>query len=250
MLQLEGVCKSFGVHEVVRDVDLRVELSSTTVLIGPSGCGKSTLLRLMIGLLTANTGRVVFDGTPLNAANVRQIRHRVGYVIQDGGLFPHMTAGQNVTLMARQLKWDRDRTEKRLEELAELTKFPRDGLNRYPVQLSGGQRQRVALMRALMLEPDLLLLDEPLAALDPMIRHELQADLRTIFDELGKTSVLVTHDLTEAAYFGHEMVLMRDGTIVQRGTFKQMLNEPAEPFVSEFIAAQRSHLDEWERQAN
>jgi osmoprotectant transport system ATP-binding protein len=167
----------------------------------------------------------------------------VGYVIQDGGLFPHLTASGNITLMARQLKWDGARIKDRLEALLTLTKFPRDGLARYPVQLSGGQRQRVALMRALMLDPDVLLLDEPLAALDPMIRYELQNDLRGIFQELSKTTVLVTHDLAEAAYFGDRIVLMREGEIVQQGTLEAMLRSPAEPFVTQFINAQRSHLD-------
>ena len=136
------------------------------------------------------------------------------------------------------------RTGQRLETLRELTKFPPDGLDRYPIQLSGGQRQRVALMRALMLDPDVLLLDEPLAALDPMIRHDLQTDLRAIFAELGKTTVVVTHDLAEADYFGDRMVMLRDGRLVQCGTLRQMIEQPADSFVTSFVNAQRSHLEE------
>jgi osmoprotectant transport system ATP-binding protein len=213
------------------------------VLIGPSGCGKSTLLRLMIGLLWPDTGTVRFDGTLVNRDSVATIRPRMGYVIQDGGLFPHLTAGSNVTLMAGYMGWDRGRRQSRLQELAELTRFPMAGLERYPVQLSGGQRQRVSLMRALMLDPAVLLLDEPLGALDPLIRADLQTDLRRIFERLGKTVVLVTHDITEAAFFGGEIVLLREGRIVQRGRMEDLVGDPAEPFVTQFIRAQRPSLD-------
>lgn len=243
MLRFERVRKSLGRNAVIRGIDLEIEPARTTVLIGPSGCGKSTILRLSLGLLTPDGGRVTFDRRPVNDASVTAIRHRTGYVIQDGGLFPHLTARRNVTLMAHQLGWSTDRIAARLQRLAELTKFPQDGLDRYPAQLSGGQRQRVALMRALMLDPDVLLLDEPLAALDPMIRFDLQTDLRSIFRELGKTTTIVTHDLAEAAYFGDRIILLRDGRIVQQGTIRDLLEEPAEPFVEQFVRAQRSHLD-------
>ncbi|HEY3245778.1 MAG TPA: ATP-binding cassette domain-containing protein, partial [Phycisphaerae bacterium] len=185
---------------------------------------------------------VCFEQTRLAPENVEQLRHRMGYVVQDGGLFPHLTALGNVTLLARYLGWSRERNIARIDELTELTQFPRDGLGRYPVQLSGGQRQRVSLMRALMLDPQVLLLDEPLAALDPMIRFELQNDLRRIFESLGKTVVLVTHDIAEAAFFGHTIVLLRAGKIVQtaEGGFDQLVQAPADPFVTRFINAQRA----------
>ena len=244
MLRFDSVRKSLGGDEIIRGVDLVVESGRTTVFIGPSGCGKSTLLRLLLRLLTPDAGRVLFDGERVTEQNVRTVRHRTGYVIQEGGLFPHLTARANVTLLAGRLRWDRTRIQKRLDELLALTRFPRDGLDRYPVQLSGGQRQRVALMRALMLDPDVLLLDEPLAALDPMIRFDLQADLRVIFRELAKTTVMVTHDLAEAAYFGDRIVLLRDGRIVQEGTIGELIKQPAEPFVRQFVRAQRSHLVE------
>ena len=215
----------------------------TTVLLGPSGSGKSTLLRLLLRLLVPDAGRVVFGGKPVDESTVLGIRHRTGYVIQDGGLFPHLTARANVSIMARQLGWPRDRVSARVDELRTLTKFPADGLDRYPRQLSGGQQQRVALMRALLLDPDVLLLDEPLAALDPMIRFDLQTDLRRIFRKLRKTTILVTHDLAEAAYFADRVVLLRDGRIVQQGTIRELLERPAEPFVQQFVRAQRSHLD-------
>jgi osmoprotectant transport system ATP-binding protein len=244
MLELIGVSKRYGAAHALWPTDLTVPRGRTTILIGPSGCGKSTLLRLMIGLIWPDTGSVRFDGMPLTPDNVLQLRRRMGYVIQDGGLFPHLTARANVTLLARYLGWDSKQTEARLAELAELTRFPHDGLDRYPVQLSGGQRQRVSLMRGLMLDPDVLLLDEPLGALDPMIRSELQADLRRIFQRLGKTVVLVTHDMGEAGFFGDEIVLLRDGNVVQRGTLGDLLGAPADAFVTQFINAQRGLLDE------
>ena len=141
--------------------------------------------------------------------------------------------------MARYLGWDRRRIDDRLSELTGLTRFPAEGLDRFPAQLSGGQRQRASLMRALMLDPRVILLDEPMGALDPMVRAELQADLRSIFRSLEKTVVMVTHDLAEAGWFGDEILLMRSGRIVQRGTIQALLDEPAEPFVTQFVSAQR-----------
>ena len=221
---------------------MTIQAGRTTVLIGPSGCGKSTLLRLMIGLLRPDAGSVMFEGVEVTPANAPALRRRMGYVIQDGGLFPHLTARANVTLMARYLGWDSQRVEAGLGKLVGLTQFPADALDRYPAELSGGQRQRVSLMRALMLEPEVLLLDEPLGALDPMIRSELQEDLRRIFQILAKTVVLVTHDLGEAGFFGDDLVLLRAGRIVQRGTLAELARSPAEPFVTQFINAQRSPL--------
>ncbi|MHC5011689.1 MAG: ATP-binding cassette domain-containing protein [Planctomycetota bacterium] len=244
MLALEQVSKSFEGTVVLRDVDLEVPRGRTTALIGPSGCGKSTAIRLMIGLIRPDAGTVRFDGRVVDPDTARPLRRRMGYVIQSGGLFPHLTARRNAVLMAGELGWSADRMTARLAELAELTSFPADGLDRYPEELSGGQRQRVSLMRALMLDPDVLLLDEPLGALDPMIRHDLQDDLRRIFRRLEKTVLLVTHDLGEAGFLGDDVVLMRDGCIVQRGSITELLHEPADEFVERFICAQRSHLDE------
>jgi osmoprotectant transport system ATP-binding protein len=239
MLELTGVCKTYRGQTALQPTDLTVPAGKTTVLLGPSGCGKSTLLRVMIGLVRPDRGAVSFQDTPVTPKNARELRQRMGYVVQDGGLFPHLTAEGNVTLMARWLGWEETRIKARLSELTELTQFPADGLARYPVQLSGGQKQRVSLMRALLLDPDLILLDEPLGALDPLIRSDLQADLRRIFRTLGKTVVLVTHDLGEAGYFGDRLVLLRAGRIVQQGTLTDLVQQPAEPFVTQFINAQR-----------
>jgi osmoprotectant transport system ATP-binding protein len=244
MLSLRNVSKSYDDITAVRSFSLAAEEGRTTVLIGPSGCGKSTVLRLIIGLIQPDSGTIDLDGERVTPEAVLMMRRKMGYVIQEGGLFPHLTTFSNVALMASHLGWPRPRIEARVAELSELTQFPEDGLVRYPAQLSGGQRQRVSLMRALMLDPELLLMDEPLGALDPLIRVDVQAELRTIFRKLHKTVIMVTHDLGEAAYLGDTIVLMRDGEIVQKGALKELLRSPADAFVTRFVNAQRSPLDE------
>ncbi|CAN5309460.1 ATP-binding cassette domain-containing protein [soil metagenome] len=239
MFVLDGVLKQYAGRPALGPVSLDVPAGQTTVLIGPSGCGKSTLLRLLIGLVEPDAGTITFDGTPVTPDRSRGVRLRTGYVIQDGGLFPHMTGRDNVTLMARHLGWERIRIDSRVKELVELTRFPADALDRYPQQLSGGQRQRIGLMRALVLNPDALLLDEPLGALDPLVRADLQSELRDIFRSLGKTVVLVTHDLGEAAFFADHIVLLREGQIVQQGSPADLWHSPADPFVTRFVQAQR-----------
>lgn len=239
MLALHGVTKRFGAVPALRGIDLAIPTGGTTVLLGGSGSGKSTLLRIALGLVSPDAGSVTLAGVPIDAASARGLRLRMGYVIQDGGLFPHLDARANVTLMARYLAWDAARTQARVAELAALTRFPADALRRHPAQLSGGQRQRVALMRALLLDPELLLLDEPLAALDPLIRADLQQELREIFRALGKTVLLVTHDLAEAAFFADRIALLRDGELLQEGTLADLLERPADPFVTRFVSAQR-----------
>ena len=240
LVRLAGVSKRFGANAALAPLDLGFRRGQTTVLIGPSGCGKSTVLRLIVGLVQPDSGIVTFDGQGSNEENIATLRRRMGYVIQEGGLFPHLSARDNVLLMARHMGRSREANEARLTELAALTRFPTDALNRYPGELSGGQRQRVSLMRALALSPELLLLDEPLGALDPLVRAALQQDLRRIFTGLRQTAVLVTHDLAEAAYLGDEIVLMNEGRIVQRGTLADLRERPATEFVSEFLNAQRS----------
>ena len=240
-IALRDVEMRFGDVVALHSTNLQIEAGQTTVLIGPSGCGKSTILRLIIGLLTPTSGAVEFEGESVSQANILTLRRRMGYVIQDGGLFPHLTAAQNVTLMARYLQtFQEDEIQAKLEELCELTRFPKDGLARYAVELSGGQRQRVSLMRALALDPDVLLLDEPLGALDPMVRASLQTELKEIFNRLGKTVILVTHDMAEAGYIGDSIILMREGQVLQKGTLDDLRERPADGFVSEFITAQRS----------
>jgi osmoprotectant transport system ATP-binding protein len=239
LVQLTGVAKCYANAPALHPTNLSIARGQTTVLIGPSGCGKSTLLRLIVGLITPNTGKILFDETAVDPDKLGAIRRRIGYVIQEGGLFPHLNARANILLMARHLGQDERELQRRLTELCALTRFEESLLDRYPVELSGGQRQRVSLMRALMLSPELLLLDEPLGALDPLVRASLQKDLKEIFRRLHQTVLLVTHDLAEAVYLGDHIVLMNQGSIVQQGSMADFRERPASAFVSEFINAQR-----------
>jgi osmoprotectant transport system ATP-binding protein len=239
LVKLEEVSKRYGDAIALYPTNLSVESGNITVLIGPSGCGKSTLLRLIIRLIEPDSGSIKFDGQPVTSDNINALRPRIGYVIQEGGLFPHLTTRANVLLMARHIGKSEEQMHNRLLELCELTRFSETLLPRYPVELSGGQRQRVSLMRALMLSPELLLLDEPLGALDPLVRASLQRDLKEIFTRLGQTVLFVTHDLAEAIYFADHIVLMNEGGIVQKGTITDLREKPVDPFVDEFINAQR-----------
>jgi osmoprotectant transport system ATP-binding protein len=243
MVLLDGVEKRFGGNLMLAPTTLVVVSGTCLALVGPSGSGKSTLLRLMLGLLVPDAGTLTVAGTPVTPTTATAVRRRVGYVIQDGGLFPHLTGRANVTLLARHLGWPAPRVHARVAELAALVRLELPLLDRYPAQLSGGERQRVGLMRALMLDPPLLLLDEPMAALDPMIRAHLQLDLKRIFAELAKTVVLVTHSLGEAALLGDEVALMHAGRVVERGTMRDLASS-ADPFAREFVDAQRG---EWSR---
>ncbi len=239
ILRLVSVSKRFGGVAALGETSLDVTTARTTVLLGPSGCGKTTALRLMLGLVRPDTGQVLFRQRAFDQEALRAARTQMGYVVQDGGLFPHLTALDNVRLMARHLRWPEARMRARVAELAALVRLSEDALSRYPSELSGGQRQRVALMRALMLDPELLFLDEPLGALDPLVRADLQDDLVGIFERLAKSVVLVTHDLAEAALFGDVLVLMQDGHIVQQGALDDLVTRPASPFVTRFVRAQR-----------
>jgi len=239
MLRTENLRKAYGSIMALNGVTLTCQVGTTNVLIGPSGCGKSTLLRLVAGLEWPTSGHIYFDDEEISPANVQRIRHRTGYVIQAGGLFPHLTARDNATLAARYLGWSRKRMDARVSEVATLAQFPMDRLQARPGELSGGQQQRVSIMRALMLDPDVLLLDEPLGALDPMIRAELQLEIKDLMGRLGKTALLVTHDLAEAAWFGDVIHLMRHGSIVQSGALGDFAERPASAFVERFVQAQQ-----------
>ena len=228
MIELSGVTKRFGPTAALDAMDLTIPAGQTTALLGPSGCGKSTLLRLIVGLTTPDAGTITFAGEPVTRATLPALRRRVGYVIQEGGLFPHLTARQNVTLIARERGWAKDRIAERFAELMELTQLPPETADRYPVQLSGGQRQRVSLARALFL--------------DPVIRRELQTQIRTILRAQARTAVLVTHDLAEAAYLADRLVLLSGGRIEQEGTPTDLIERPRTAFVRAFLDAQRGAI--------
>ena len=239
MFRLDGAVKRYAGRAALGPLTLDIPARQTTALIGPSGCGKSTLLRLLMGLIAPDAGTVTFDGEPVTPATARAMRQRIGFALQDGGLFPHLTGRGNVGLMAKYLGWPTTKIDARIAELTELVRLPRDLLDRRPQELSGGQRQRVSLMRALMLDPAALLLDEPLGALDPLVRVELQRDLRDIARRLEKTVVIVTHDLAEAVYFADRIVLLKDGLVAQDGPPADLWHRPADKFVTRFVQAQR-----------
>jgi osmoprotectant transport system ATP-binding protein len=239
VLELRGVGLRAGASCLLTDVHLTLRRGQTGVLLGVSGAGKSSVLRLAVGLARPDAGEVRFLGRALSSETLADARRRIGYCIQDGGLFPHLTALDNLHLMPRQLGWDARRTQERVGELCELARLSPARLARYPSQLSGGERQRVGLMRALMLDPELLLLDEPLGALDPITRAELQRDLREIFACLSKAVLLVTHDLHEAAHFADWVALLQGGRVLQQGRLADLLERPADPFVERFVGAQR-----------
>ena len=227
MIALRNVTKSFGGRVALDGVSLTVESGTTHVLLGSTGSGKSTILKLVLGLLRPDAGDVCVDPPA-----------RMGYVVQDGALYPHLTAARNVTLPARAAGWSHDAQAARLRELAGLVGLEPPLLSLYPHQLSTGQRQRASLLRALILDPPVLLLDEPLGALDPIARTELQRHLVRIIGELGKTVIVVTHDVREAFVFGATITLMSRGRVVQQGTFADLARRPAVPFVAEFLRAQ------------
>lgn len=243
MIQLEDVTKTFDGVVAIDRVSAVFEGGRTHVLLGSSGCGKSTLLRLILGLISPDRGVVRVDGQVVGPSTRRALLEKMGYVVQEGGLYPHLTAARNVSLAAESRGWTGERIRTRIEELAELVGFDGGVLGLFPTELSGGQRQRVSLMRSLMLDPPILLLDEPLGSLDPLVRADLQLQLREIFSPLGKTVILVTHDIREAAIFGHTITLMTEGRIVQRGSFADLSTQPASPFVTSFLSAQKPTED-------
>jgi len=242
MIRFHKAGKSFGSAVALQPTDLGIQAHKTTVLIGPSGSGKSTVLRLISGLLEPTTGWVEINGKKLTRETLPEFRRRMGYVIQSGDLFPHLTARRNILLVAQELRLPTGEMTARVEELCVLTRFPGNLLDRYPVELSGGEQRRGSLIRALMLKPDMLLLDEPLGALDPMVRAGLLLDLKSLFERLTTTVVMVTHDLVEASRLGDWIVLLKAGRIVQQGPFAEFSLCPAQPFVSEFLHAQMDEV--------
>jgi osmoprotectant transport system ATP-binding protein len=243
MLTLQNINKSFEGRPVLTDVNLSVPQGATHALIGSSGSGKTTLLRITLGLIPFDKGYVKINDQALLSFTPVQWADRIGYVPQDGGLFPHITGFENVSLIAKLRGWNRLKIAARVEELRKLVDLDPGILQHFPFELSGGQQQRVAIMRAAMMDPEVMLLDEPMAALDPLIRRSLQQELKSIFQRLGKTVLLVTHDLGEAVYLAENLTLLHDGKILQSGTYRELLLHPADPFVTSFINAQRTLPD-------
>jgi osmoprotectant transport system ATP-binding protein len=243
MLELQNIHKNFEGRSVLADVNLIVPKGATHALIGSSGSGKTTLLRITLGLIPFDAGYVKINDQALLSFTPVEWADRIGYVPQDGGLFPHISAKNNVALIARLRGWSNARIDDRVEELRKVVDLDPEILTHFPREMSGGQKQRVSIMRAAMMDPAVMLLDEPMAALDPLIRSSLQQELKTIFQHLGKTVLLVTHDLGEAVFLAEQLTMLHEGRVVQTGTYRDLLLHPANPFVTQFINAQRTLPD-------
>jgi osmoprotectant transport system ATP-binding protein len=243
VLELQNISKTFEGRPVLSDVNLTVPKGATHALIGSSGSGKTTLLRITLGLIPFDHGYVKINGQALLSFTQVEWADRIGYVPQDGGLFPHITGRNNVALIARLRGWSKAKIDSRVEELRKVVDLEADTLAQFPREMSGGQKQRVSIMRAAMMDPAVMLLDEPMAALDPLIRRSLQRELKSIFRRLGKTVLLVTHDLGEAVYLAEQITMLSEGKILQSGTYRNLIENPTTPFVTQFINAQRSLPD-------
>lgn len=212
-LSLKSVSKEYGGSPALASVSLEFAENRITAVIGRSGCGKSTLLKVCNGLVAPDTGEVQLNGQALDYSNLSPTRRRMGYAVQGTGLFPHLSAGQNITLLASLAGWEKDRIRQRLKQLLQLTHLEQDQLHKYPHQLSGGQQQRIGLCRAMMLRPEILLLDEPFAAIDPITRTDIHRQLLQLHHAEPTTAVLVTHDMREAMRLADHIVVMEAGRI-------------------------------------
>lgn len=234
MIEIRNVTKRYGAATVVDDVSMSVEKGEITVIVGTSGSGKSTLMRMINRLVPITKGEIFVGGQNVMDVPVTELRRKIGYAIQGHGLFPHRTVAQNIATVPQLLDWDSARIAKRVEELLGLFNLdPANFADKYPHQLSGGQQQRVGVARALAAEPELLLMDEPFGALDPVIRGKAQDDLLAIQKQFGTTVILVTHDMDEAFHLGNQIAVMSEGRLLQCSTPEKILTEPADPFVQQ-----------------
>ncbi|WP_404450576.1 betaine/proline/choline family ABC transporter ATP-binding protein [Virgibacillus necropolis] len=240
MLKFDHVSKVYdGGKKAVDDMTLEVDKGEFVVFIGPSGCGKTTTMKMINRLIEPSEGSIHIEGENILEKDLVQLRREIGYVIQQIGLFPHMTIQENISLVPKLLKWPEGKRIKRAEELLRLVDMEKEYLNRYPHELSGGQQQRIGVLRALAADPPLILMDEPFGALDPITRDALQEEFKKLQQSLGKTIVFVTHDMDEALKLADRIVIMRDGELVQVGTPEEILRNPANDFVEEFIGKER-----------
>ncbi|MBB6448414.1 osmoprotectant transport system ATP-binding protein [Geomicrobium halophilum] len=241
MLEFKNVTKRFGsgVKPAVNNLNLTINKGDFVVFIGPSGCGKTTTMKMINRLIDTTEGSIIVDGKDVTQQDPVQLRRSIGYVIQQIGLIPHMTVGENIVLVGSLLKWSKEKKEKRAKELIKLVNLPEDYLNRYPHELSGGQQQRIGVLRALAADPPLILMDEPFGALDPITRDSLQEEFKKLQKEMDKTIIFVTHDMDEAIKLADKIVLMNGGEIVQASTPEEMLRNPINEFVEDFIGKDR-----------
>jgi osmoprotectant transport system ATP-binding protein len=224
----------------LQDLSFEVPAGDICVLVGPSGCGKTTAMRMVNRMIDISDGDILLDGQSVKSRNPAELRRHIGYVIQQIGLFPHVSIGDNIATVPRLLGWDRKRVQARVQELLELISLPPETRDRYPAEISGGQRQRVGVARALAADPPLMLMDEPFGAIDPITRERLQNEFLRLQAEIRKTIVFVTHDIDEAIKMGDRIAIMREGGVLaQYDTPERILAEPADEFVARFVGLDR-----------
>lgn len=240
MIEIQNLKKSFDGKQIIHSINLNINNGELVVLIGPSGCGKTTTLKMINKLIESDGGKILIDGKDISKLDTIQLRRNIGYVIQQTGLFPHMTIGENIEIIPKLKKWNKADINHRTLELMELIGMsPDEYLTRYPNELSGGQRQRIGVIRALAANPEIVLMDEPFSALDPITRNQLQDELFNLQQDLKKTIVFVTHDMSEALKLGDRICIMKDGNILQYDTPENILRSPSNNFVKEFIGKNR-----------
>ena len=249
VIQYENVCKKFAGSSkyAVDHVSAEIESGEFITILGSSGCGKTTLLKLTNRLYDPDDGKIIVEGVDIKTVDPVELRRRLGYVIQQVGLFPHMTIKENITVIPSLMKWDKRRMDERADELLKLVGLePAEFRDRYPHQLSGGQQQRIGLARALVLDPDIMLLDEPFGAIDAITRLNLQNELLRIQGSLGKTILFVTHDINEAFKMGNRVMVMNEGRLLQFDTPREIVQHPADEFVKSLIDSARTQEKFWE----
>ncbi|MGL5543490.1 MAG: betaine/proline/choline family ABC transporter ATP-binding protein [Cetobacterium sp.] len=241
MIEFKKVTKSYDKNTLIlKNIDFKVKTGEFVVLIGESGCGKTTTMKLINRLIDPSNGIVLIDGEDISKVDPITLRRRIGYVIQKEGLMPHMTIGENIELVPKLLKWEKEKRRKRAFELLYLLNLdPEIYYDKYPHEVSGGQKQRVGIARALATNPDIILMDEPFSALDPITRESIQDEVLKLQKELGKTIIFVTHDMDEAIKLGERIAFLKDGEILQFGTPDEILKNPASEYIEQFIGKDR-----------
>lgn len=240
MIEFKNITKSFKSRVILDKINLNINKGELIVLIGPSGCGKTTTLKMINKLIAPTSGQIYINGNAIADENTIELRRNMGYVIQQTGLFPHMTVEENIGLIPTLERWPEDKVREKTVELMKMVGMePEEYMDRYPGELSGGQQQRIGVARAFATNPDIILMDEPFSALDPITRNQLQDELYNLQQELKKTIVFVTHDMDEAIKLGDRICIMKDGAILQFDTPENILKSPAHGFVEEFIGKNR-----------
>jgi osmoprotectant transport system ATP-binding protein len=243
MIKVEHLVKTYSNIKAVNDISFEVDKSENMVLLGTSGCGKTTTLKMLNRLIEPNSGTISIDGENILEQPPELLRRGIGYVLQNNGLFPHYTVAENIAIVPNLLKWDKAKTQKRIDELLEKLHLTKDYLNAYPTELSGGQQQRIGLARALVANPPVLLMDEPFGALDNVTRSKIHNEFKALDELKRKTIIMVTHDVQEAFELADRIALMDKGKIVQIGTPAELLFNPVNDFVSGFLQDQRLQLE-------